>query len=48
MEAGDFVKGDENPDDFVRFHIFLVGLGMQPLLSFAVHGRFMNSVVRCK
>lgn len=24
MEAGDFVKGPENPDDFVRFHIFLV------------------------
>jgi len=24
MEAGDFVKGAENPDDFVRFHIFLV------------------------
>jgi hypothetical protein len=24
MEAGDFVKGAENPDNFVRFHIFLV------------------------
>jgi hypothetical protein len=23
MEAGDFVKSVENPDDFVRFHIFL-------------------------